>query len=171
MLKIIISKNWAEKPFPLRMSKKSFYTGSIHFRQFQATLVFVAEKPPPMDEGNLFYTGSIHFRQFWATLVFVAEKPPPQDEGNCFTLDLSIFRQFWATLVFVDEMSPPFSAFLWQTWLMSHMWNTHGLHTTNLHSDSFYPNIFFRLPTLSTFPNTHIYRSTGHRIVVQLAGL
>ena len=54
---------------------------------------------------------------------------------------------------------PPFSAFLWETWLMSHMWNTHGTHTTNLHSDSSYLNIFFRLPTLSTFSKySHIQK-------------
>ena len=29
----------------------------------------------------------------------------------------------------------------------------------------------YRLPTLSTFQNTHIYRSTGHRIMVQVEGL
>ena len=33
--------------------------------------------PPPQDEGKNFDIRSIHFRQFWATLVFVAEKPPP----------------------------------------------------------------------------------------------
>ena len=43
----------------------------------------------------------------------------------------------------------PFSAFLWDTRLTSHMWNTHGPHTTNPHSDSSYLNIFFffRPPT------------------------
>ena len=58
--------------------------------------------PPLQDEGFFFYTGSIHFRQFQATLVFVAEKPPPppppQDDRKFFTLDLSIsgnFKQLW----------------------------------------------------------------------------
>ena len=52
-----------------------------------------------------------------------------------------------------------FSAFLWETWLMSYMWNSHGLHTTNLHSDSSYLNIFFKLPTLSTFSKySHIQK-------------
>ena len=64
-----------------------------------------------------------------------------------------------------------FSAFSWETQLTSHMWNTYGLHTTNPHSDSSYSNIFFRLPTLSTCQNTHIYRSTGHRIMVQVEAL
>ena len=55
---------------------------------------------------------------------------------------------------------------LWFSWQ-----NTHGPHTTNPHSDSSYLNIFFRLPTFSTFQNTHIYRSTIHRIMVQVEGL
>ena len=33
--------------------------------------------PPPQDEGKFFDLRSIHFRQFRATLVLVAEKPPP----------------------------------------------------------------------------------------------
>ena len=66
--------------------------------------------PPPTDEGNFFDTRSIQFRQFWATLVFVAEKPRPpphsQDEGNFFDTRSIHFRQFWATLVFVAEKHP-----------------------------------------------------------------
>ena len=55
--------------------------------------------PPPPDEGKFFDTRSIHFRQFWATLVFVAEKPPPlRMRENFLTSDLSIsgnFEQLW----------------------------------------------------------------------------
>ena len=84
---------------------KIFDFRSIHFRQLQATLVFVAEKPPsPQDEGSIFDFRSIHFRQFWTTLVFVAEKPP-QDEGKKLTSDLSIsgnFEQLW----FLWQKSP-----------------------------------------------------------------
>ena len=54
MLKINIPQKWAEKhpPPPPDEGKsppqeKFFYTGSIHFRQFPPTLVFVAEKSPP----------------------------------------------------------------------------------------------------------------------------
>ena len=36
--------------------------------------------PPPEDEGKFFDTRSIHFRQFQATLVLVAESPPPMRE-------------------------------------------------------------------------------------------
>ena len=159
------------KALPPQDEQKIFLHWIYPFQAISSNFGFVAEKTPPHGWGKFILHWIYPFQAILGNFGFCGRKAPPQDEGNCFTLDLSIFRQFWATLVFVDEMSPPFSAFLWQTWLMSHMWNTHGLHTTNLHSDSFYPNIFFRLPTLSTFPNTHIYRSTGHRIVVQLAGL
>ena len=119
---------WQKSP-PSPKMRDFFYTGSIHFRQFWATLVFVAGKPPPMRE--IFYTGSIHFRQFWAPLVIVAEKPPskmrefflhwiypfqaissniglcgrppPPRWGNFFRLDLSISGNVPVTLVFVGE--------------------------------------------------------------------
>ena len=99
-------------PFP---QGKFFDIGSIHFRQFPATLVFVAEKPidpapqpPPLKmRDHFFYIGSIHFRQFPATLFFVAEKPPPPPMREKFlTSDLSIsgnFEQLW----FLWQKSPP----------------------------------------------------------------
>ena len=49
------------------------------------------------------------------------------------------------------EKHTPFSAFSWETQLMSHIENTHGPHTKNPHSDSSYPNIFYRLPTFQLF--------------------
>ena len=96
---------WQKSP-PSPGWGKFFDFRSIHFRQFQATLVFVAETPS-QDEGNFSDFRSIHFRQFWATLVFVAEKPPPQDEGKFFDLRSIHFRQFQAPLVFVAEKPPP----------------------------------------------------------------
>ena len=87
---------------PLQDEGKFFDFGSIHFRQFWASLVFVAEKPPPpQHEGKTFDFGSIHFRWFWASYVFVAEKAPtptPRMRENFLTLDLSIsgnFKQLW----------------------------------------------------------------------------
>ena len=53
------------------------------------------------------------------------------------------------------EKPPSYSAFSRETRLF-HMWNMHCPHNTNQHSDSSYPNIFFRLSTLSPFQNTHI---------------
>ena len=104
------------------------HTRSIHFRQFRATLVLVAENLPSPDEGKFltpdlsisgnfeqlwfwrqkrplllireifFGTRSIHFRQFWATLVLVAEKTPPPMKEKFLTPDLSTsgnFEQLW----------------------------------------------------------------------------
>ena len=77
---------------------------SIHFRQFWATLVLVAEKPLSPEEENFFDLRSIHFRQFWATLVLVAEKPPPMRE-IILTPDLSISGNF-EQLCFWWQKSP-----------------------------------------------------------------
>ena len=44
---------------------------------FQQLWFLWQKSPPPQDEGKFFDIRSIHFRQFPATLVFVAEKPPP----------------------------------------------------------------------------------------------
>ena len=57
---------------------------------------------------NFFDFRSIHFRQFWATLVFVAEKSPPtiRMRQKFLTSDLSIsgnFEQLW----FLWQKSPP----------------------------------------------------------------
>ena len=60
---------------------------------------------------------------------------------------------------FGRKVPPLFSAFLWEIWLMSYMWNTNDPHSTNRHSDSYYSNIFYRLPTLSTFQITHIEKN------------
>ena len=69
-----------------------------------------SKAPLPQDEGFFFDFRSIHFRQFWATLVFVAEKPPqpppPRRMRIFFEFRYIHFRQFWATLVFVAEKSP-----------------------------------------------------------------
>ena len=79
------------------------------FHAISSNFGFCSRKAPSQDEGNFFYTGSIHFMQFSATLVFVAEKPPPPSRmnGKLFTLDLSIscnFQQLW---YFVAEKPPP----------------------------------------------------------------
>ena len=103
----MIPENWAAKRPPPQDEGKNVDFRSIHFRQFRATLVFVAEKlPPPQDEGKFFDIRSIHFRQFQATLVFVAEKPPSRMKENFLTSDLSIsgnFEQLW----FLWQKSPP----------------------------------------------------------------
>ena len=57
--------------------------------QFPATLVQLAENPPPMAlEGKISETGSIHFMQFPATLVQLAEKPPTPTPNTSFNIGL-----------------------------------------------------------------------------------
>ena len=113
---------WQKSPPPPRWGKNFWHLSISGW--FSATLVFVAEKPPPRIREDLDLSisnfkqlwflaekfpppfRSIHFRQFRATLVFVAEKPPPQDEGKFFYTDLSIsgnFKQLW----FLWQKSPP----------------------------------------------------------------
>ena len=60
--------------------------------------LWLSRRAPPPDEGNFSDTRSIHFRQFRATLVLVAEKPPPPMREIFLTPDLSIsgnFVQLW----------------------------------------------------------------------------
>ena len=89
----VISSNFGfcgRKPTP-QDERKLFDFRSIHFRQFQATLVFLWQKSPhsPSMREIFFDFRSIHFRQFWATLVYVAEKPPiPRMRENFLTSDL-----------------------------------------------------------------------------------
>ena len=67
------------------------------------------KSPPPQDEGKFFDLRFIRFRQFRATLVFVAEKPPPSPprmREKFLTSDLSVsgnFEQLW----FLWQKSPP----------------------------------------------------------------
>ena len=56
--------------------REIFFTLDLSISGNFQQLWFLWQKPPPPDEGKFFYTGFIHFRQFPATLVFVAEKPP-----------------------------------------------------------------------------------------------
>ena len=92
------------KALPPPKMRDFFYTGSIHFRQFWATLVFVAGKPPP-NEGN-FLHWIYPFQAILSTFGYCGRKAPLQDEGIFFTLDLSIsgnFKQLW----FLWQKSPP----------------------------------------------------------------
>ena len=62
--------------------------------------------PPNQDEGNFFYTGSIHFRQFQATLLFVAEKYPSQAEGNYFFDWIYPFQTILSNFGFCGRKAP-----------------------------------------------------------------
>ena len=98
----------------------------------------------------------VYFMHHWTSHQGPGRKAPSSQTGKFFILDLSITCNF-QQLLFSWQKSPPpsISTFSWETQLTLYMWNTHGLHTTNPHSDSSYPNIFFRLPTLSSFQNTY----------------
>ena len=90
---------------PPKMREFFFDFRSIHLRQFWATLVFMAEKPPPRMR-DIFLTPDLsiwgNFEQLW----FLWQKSPLPKEGNFLTLDLSIwgnFEQLW----FLWQKSPP----------------------------------------------------------------
>ena len=97
--------------------RKNFYTGSIHFKQFQATLVFVAEKPPPprmrKKRFTLDLSISCNFEQLW----FLWQKSHPTPRLREIVLHwiypfYAISSNFGfsgreATLVFVTEKPPP----------------------------------------------------------------
>ena len=89
---------------------KFFYSGSIHFMQFPATLVFGGRTacPPPPRTGETFKLDlsiSCNFQQLW---FLVAESsPPPQEQGNFFYTGSIYFMQFPATLVFGGRKAPP----------------------------------------------------------------
>ena len=114
---------------------------------------------------------SCNFQQLWFSWQKSPLLPAATKERKKFKTGSIHFMLFSATLVQLAEKLPLFSAFSSETQLKSHMWNTHGPHTTNPYLDSSYLNIFFRLPIFSTLQNTHIYRRTEHRIMVQVEGL
>ena len=83
---LIRDRQKSPPPPPVTKDGKHSETGSVHFIQFPATLVQLAEKKPPPSaakEGKDSETGSIHFMQFPATLVQLAEKPPPTPPPFC----------------------------------------------------------------------------------------
>ena len=106
-----ISSNFGfvgRKATPLWDEGSFFDTRSIHFRQFQATLGLVAEKPPPQDKGKFFWHQIYPFQAISRNFDFGGRKaPPPQDEGKFFDTRSIHFRQFQATLVLVAETPPP----------------------------------------------------------------
>ena len=63
--------------------------------------------PPNQDEGKFFDFGSIYFRWFWATLVFVAEKPPLPGWGKIFWLWIYPFQVILSKFGFWWQKSTP----------------------------------------------------------------
>ena len=132
----------AEKPPSL---PPSLPPSPTQFIQIHSTLGLAGRKAP-------LPASPTQFIQIHSTLVWLAEKPllPPSlpypVHPNSFNFGLAgrkapptQFIQIHSTLVQLAEKS-----------------------------DSSYPNIFYRLPTFSTFQNTHIYRTTGLRIMVHM---
>ena len=98
---------WQKSP-PCQDEGKFFDTRSTQFRQFWATLVFVAEKPHPPRMREHFLTSDLSISGNFEQLWFLWQKsPPPQDEGKFLTSDLSIsgnFEQLW----FLWQKSPSY---------------------------------------------------------------
>ena len=100
----MIPENWAEKPSlspPPQVEGKFFDFRSIHFRQFWATLVFVAEMLPPCPTrwGKFFWLQIYPFQAISSNFGFCGRKAPPHRmRENFLTSDLSIpgnFKQLW----------------------------------------------------------------------------
>ena len=97
---------WQKSPLPLRM-RESFYTGSMHFRQFPTTLDFVSENlsPPPPGWGKIFLHWIYPFQAILSNFGFCGRKAP-LGWGKFFTQDLSIsgnFQELW----FLWQKGPP----------------------------------------------------------------
>ena len=63
---------FCDRKAPLKGWRKHFLHWIYPFQAILSNFGFCSRNPPPQDEGKCFYTGSIHFRQFWATMVFMA---------------------------------------------------------------------------------------------------
>ena len=84
----------AEKPPPPRMREIFLTSDLSISGNFEQLWFLWQKSHPPTGWGKIFDFGSIHFRWFWASLVFVAEKPPTRMRENFLTLDLSISGDF-----------------------------------------------------------------------------
>ena len=91
---------------PLPRWGKNFWHQIYPFQAILSNFGFGGRKAHP-DEGNFFDTRSIHFREFWATLVLVAEKPPhPPDEGKIFWHQIYPFQAILSNFGFGGRKDP-----------------------------------------------------------------
>ena len=100
---------WQKSTHPHPQDEGKFFDfGSIHFRWFWASLVFVAEKPPP-GGGKIFWLWIYPFQAILSKFGSCCRKPPPPPRMRVkfSTLDLIHFRWFWPPLLFVAEKPPP----------------------------------------------------------------
>ena len=98
---------WQKSPPPPGWGK-IFWLWIYPFQVILSNFAFCGRKAPLQDEGNFFDFGSIHFRQFWATLVFVVEKPspPPPGWGKIFWLWIYPFQVILSKLCFCGRKAP-----------------------------------------------------------------
>ena len=88
--------------------RKIFWLQIYPFQAILSNFGFCGRKAPPQDEGKFFDFRSIHFRQFRATLVFVAEKPPPPPTwGKIFWLQIYPFQAISSNFGFCGRKAPP----------------------------------------------------------------
>ena len=105
---------WQKSP-PSRMRENSLTPDLSISGNLKQPWFFVAEKPLP-PEGKFFDTRSIHFRQFWATLVFVAVEPLPQwGWGKIFWHQIYPFQAILSDFGFCGRKAPPpqWGKFFW----------------------------------------------------------
>ena len=96
---------WGQKA-PPKDEGINFDFRSIHFRQFRATLVFVAEKAPP-GWGKIFWHQIYPFQAISSNFGFCGRKaPPPRMRGKNW-LQIYPFQAILSNFGFVAEKPPP----------------------------------------------------------------
>ena len=92
---------------PLRMREHFFDTRSIHFRQFWATLVFVAEKPTRRMRGN-FWHQIYPFQAILSNFGFCGRKAPPTlpGWGKIFWHQIYPFQAILSNFGFCGRKAP-----------------------------------------------------------------
>ena len=97
-------------PPPSPKMREHFLTSDLSISGNFEQLWFLWQKSPPQDEGTFFDFRSIHFRQFWATLVFVAQKPPPPPKmREIFWLQIYPFQAILSNFGFCGRKAPPYT--------------------------------------------------------------
>ena len=94
-------------PPPPKDEGNFFYTGSIHFRQFEQFWFLWQKSPPPSQDEGIFFLHWIYpFQAILSNFGSAGRKAPSPKRGNFFTLDLSISGNF-EQLGFCGRKAPP----------------------------------------------------------------
>ena len=110
---------------------------------------------------------SCNFQQLWVQL---AERPPRGGQTGKIFLDwIYPFHAISSNFGFSWQKSPPPTDGKRPS--SCHTWRIPMVPILQIHTQIPPIRISYRIPTLSTFQNTHIYRTTGHKIMVQVEGL